>query len=74
MHDTKTGLEQGMSMTQHQPFVSHFREETEAKAVARRAGEEEAAGVTVKLARAVRLAGASQSADAGECHKKPGIE
>jgi hypothetical protein len=28
----------------------------------------------VKLARAVRLAGASRSADAGECHKKPGME
>jgi len=43
---------------------------TEAKAVARRAGEEEAAGLTVKLARTMRLVGVSRSADAVERHKK----
>jgi len=42
----------------------------EADGRSRRAGEEQAAGVTVLLARAVRLAGASRSATAEAC-KKP---
>ena len=41
----------------------------EAEGRRRRAGEEQAAGVTVLLARAVRLAGASRSANAGGYNK-----
>jgi len=40
-------------------------EETGGRSRRRRAGEDQAAGVTVKLARAVRLAGASRLATAG---------
>jgi hypothetical protein len=44
---------------------AHFTEETWGRGRGRRAGEEEAAGVTVLLARAVRLVGESRSASAG---------
>ena len=48
-------------------------EETRSRGWRRRAGEEEAAGMTVELARAVRFGGASRSAAAGLQQKGDGI-
>jgi hypothetical protein len=49
--------------------TAHFMEETGSRGRGRRAGEDQAAGVSVELARAVRLVGARLPAKANGYYK-----
>ena len=57
-----------LALTREEESQCTFQGGNEGSGRCRRAGEDLAAGVTVKLAQVVRLAGASRSATGGGCH------
>jgi ribosomal protein L13E len=63
-HDSYSDLfEMKVALLRERRANAHFKEETVSDGRRRRAGEDEAAGVTALVARAVHLAGDSRSAD-----------
>jgi hypothetical protein len=60
-----------VALSQEEESQCTFHRGNRGRGRRRRAEEDQAAGVTVKLARAVRLAGVSRLAAAGGCHKHP---
>ena len=68
-HLVSSFVEMKLALSQEEESQCTFPEETRNRGRRRRAGEGQAAGVTVELARAVRLEGASRSAIAGGSNK-----